>query len=369
MNGTSRQSLMVDLADRSYPIFIEEGLLVDAKRLAWTLHPLINAGQVAVITNPTVQALYGEAVLAALEGYQVDVFAMQDGEAFKTLETYAAVMDFLMTHRHNRTTTVIALGGGVVGDLAGFVAATFQRGVRFIQIPTTLLAQVDSSVGGKTAVNHPAGKNMIGAFYQPQAVLADPSTLHTLPDREYVAGLAEVVKYGVIADAEFFTWLEDNVEGLVNRDAAVLAEAIRVSCVTKAQVVAQDEHEAGIRAILNYGHTFGHAIESLSGYGTWLHGEAVAVGMVMAAQFSHRLGLLNQGVAERIESLLVALGCPVRLNQNVAPADMIEAMGMDKKAADGNLRFVVTRRLGHAEVTGDYSAAALEEILDAFCRE
>ncbi len=368
MNGTSRQPLMVDLADRSYPIFIEEGMLADSARLAEKLRPLIKASQVAVITNPTVQALYGSALLTALADFQVDVFAMDDGEAHKTLETYAAVMDFLMTHRHNRTTTVIALGGGVVGDLAGFAAATFQRGVGFIQIPTTLLAQVDSSVGGKTAVNHPAGKNMIGAFYQPQAVLIDPATLHTLPDREYAAGLAEVVKYGVIADADFFAWLEDNVDALVNRDAAALTEAIRVSCATKAHVVAQDEREAGLRAILNYGHTFGHAIENLSGYGVWLHGEAVAVGMVMAAQFSQRLGLLNQGVPERIEGLLAALGCPVRLDQSVAPADMIEAMGMDKKAADGNLRFVVTRGIGHAEVTGDYSAAALQEVLDAFCQ-
>ena len=265
--------------------------------------------QVAIFTNPTVSSLYLETVLMGLSDLKVDVFTMSDGEAHKNLDTYNDAIDFLMSHRHNRTTCLVALGGGVVGDLTGFVAATFQRGVDFIQIPTTLLAQVDSSVGGKTAVNHPSGKNMIGAFYQPQSVVIDTSVLYSLPEREYAAGLAEVVKYGVIYDADFFAWLETNSAALLARQTDALVDVIRRSCEIKAEIVAQDEREAGLRAILNFGHTFGHAVENLSGYGTWLHGEAVSVGMVMAAQFSfltiHHIGtiaticgVINTGVGQ-----------------------------------------------------------------------
>ncbi len=366
MGSEASQPLTVELGDRSYPIHIRDGLLADRALLEATLKPLLRANQVAVITNPTVEALYGEALLSALPGRQVDVFSMPDGEAHKNLETYGAAMDFLMAHRHNRTTTIVALGGGVVGDLAGFVAATFQRGVDFVQVPTTLLAQVDSSVGGKTAVNHPAGKNMIGAFYQPRVVLIDTQTLTTLPPREYTAGLAEVVKYGVIADAEFFSWMEANAAALVARDPQILEHAIRTSCATKARVVAADEREASVRAILNFGHTFGHAIEKLTGYGAWLHGEAVSIGMVMAARFSHKLGLLDQGGPERIRDLLLSLGCPVALTQGLPASDMMDAMGMDKKATDGNIRFVVTPEIGSATLTANYADAALREVLDTF---
>ena len=357
-------SVAVELGDRSYPIHIGAGLLES------DLHELIEplrGTQVALITNPTVSALYAETVLQALSSYSVDVIEVADGEAHKNLATYSEVMDALMTHRHNRTTTLVALGGGVVGDLTGFVAATFQRGVDFVQIPTTLLAQVDSSVGGKTAVNHPSGKNMIGAFYQPRTVIIDTNVLSTLPPREYAAGLAEVIKYGVIADADLFSWLEDNVAAIQNKDEDALAYIIKRSCEIKAQVVAQDERESGLRAILNYGHTFGHAIENLSGYGTWLHGEAVAVGMVMAAEFSERERLLQQGVADRVKSLLEAFGLPVRLQGAVTPDAMVQAMGMDKKTMDGQIRFILAERLGQVRVVSEYDSNRLMETLEQFC--
>lgn len=361
------QTVDVELGERSYPIYIGDGLLADTATLSELLQPCIRGQQVAVMTNATVAELYAEQVQAALPGYHVDVFVMQDGEQYKNLDTYGAAMDFLMSHRHNRTTCLIALGGGVVGDLTGFVAATFQRGVDFVQIPTTLLAQVDSSVGGKTAVNHPAGKNMIGAFYQPRSVIIDSATLHSLPAREYAAGLAEVVKYGVIADAALFGWLEEHIDTLNVRDAAALAHVIKRSCEIKAQVVAQDEREGGVRAILNFGHTFGHAIENLAGYGKWLHGEAVAVGMVMAARFSEQLQLLPQGQAQRLQSLLSALQLPVALQEAVDSTAMVQAMGMDKKAMDGKLRFVVSDGYGGATVTDEYDPEALQAVLAEFC--
>ena len=357
-------TLTVQLGDRSYPIYIGAGLL--GSGLGELLGQL-SGKQVAVVTNPTIGALYRDTVLSCLAEYDVDVFEMPDGEAHKNLDTYAQAMDFLMEKRHNRSTTLFALGGGVVGDLTGFVAATFQRGVDFIQIPTTLLAQVDSSVGGKTAVNHPAGKNMIGAFNQPRAVVIDTDVLKSLPPREYAAGLAEVVKYGVIADAELFSWLEDNVDSVLSKDDAALAHIIKRSCEIKADVVAQDEREGGIRAILNYGHTFGHAIENLAGYGKWLHGEAVAVGMVMAAQFSERENRLQQGVAARIEDLLAAFNLPVRLHDPVDPDAMIEAMGMDKKTLDGQIRFILADEMGKVDVVADYASQNLKQTLDAFC--
>jgi 3-dehydroquinate synthase len=361
------QTVSVELGSRAYPIHVGNCIFDDPQQLASLLTPYIRGQQVAVFTNETVSALYGAQVLAALEGYKVDVFKMGDGEQYKTLETYCAAMDFLMAQRHSRTTCLLALGGGVVGDLTGFVAATYQRGVDFLQIPTTLLAQVDSSVGGKTAVNHPAGKNMIGAFYQPRVVVIDAATLNSLPPREYAAGLAEVVKYGVIADADLFSWLEGHVDALLQRDADALGYVIKRSCEIKADVVAQDETEAGIRAILNFGHTFGHAIENLSGYGTWLHGEAVAVGMVMAARFSEMLQLLQQGQAQRLSELLAALSLPVKLQDDLAPDAMLQAMGMDKKAADGKLRFVVTTGMGSATLTDDFPLQALHDVLAEFC--
>ena len=357
-------TLTVQLGDRSYPIHIGAGVLNEG------LDGLLGdfkGRQVAVVTNPTIAGLYLDTVMSGLADYEVDVFEMPDGEAHKNLDTYAEVMDFLMAKRHNRSTTLIALGGGVVGDLTGFVAATFQRGVDFIQIPTTLLAQVDSSVGGKTAVNHPGGKNMIGAFNQPRAVVIDTDVLKSLPPREYAAGLAEVVKYGVIADAELFAWLEGNVDAILAKDDTAMAHIIKRSCEIKADVVAQDEHEGGIRAILNFGHTFGHAIENLAGYGKWLHGEAVAVGMVMAAQFSEREHRLQQGVAARIENLVSAFNLPIQLDEPVDPDAMIEAMGMDKKTLDGQIRFILADAMGQVDVVSNYDPKNLRQTLDAFC--
>lgn len=359
------QTLSVDLGERSYPIHVGDLGVQDARRLAAVLAPLVGGQQVAIITNETVAPLYLQPVLDALGQRQVDVYQLPDGEAYKTLASYEAVTTFLLNAKHNRSTCLIALGGGVVGDLCGFVAATFQRGVDFIQIPTTLLAQVDSSVGGKTAVNHPAGKNMIGAFYQPKAVLADTSVLATLPPREYAAGLAEVVKYGVIDDAEFFVWLEDNVAGLLARAPQVLQQVILRSCASKAKVVSEDERESGRRAILNYGHTFGHAIEKVAGYGQWLHGEAVAIGMVMAAHLSVRHCGFAPTDARRLESLLAALGLPTTLGKHELTVDaMVEAMGMDKKVSDGRLKFVLAQSLGDVILCDDVPSAALVELLN-----
>lgn len=360
------QTLSVDLGDRSYPIHIGEELLAE-HTLRELIVPHLRGRQVALFTNARVDELYGASVRAALEDYALDTFIIGDGEQYKSLATFTAALDFLMDKRHNRTTCLVALGGGVVGDLTGFVAATFQRGVDFVQIPTTLLAQVDSSVGGKTAVNHPAGKNMIGAFYQPKAVIIDSAVLNSLPAREYAAGLAEVVKYGVIADASLFAWLEAHTEQLNQRDMDSLAHVIRRSCEIKADVVARDEREGGLRAILNYGHTFGHAIENLAGYGAWLHGEAVAVGMVMAAHFSARLKLLEPDAVGRITNLLHCLGLPVELTDQVSVEDMVAAMGMDKKAADGKLRFVVADEIGAVRVTAEFEQQALFDVLAEFC--
>ncbi len=354
------QELIVPLGERSYPIYIGTGLLETPDLLA--RH--IPGGQVAVITNEVLAELALPRLLETLAGInaRVSTFTLADGEGEKNLTNYAAILDHLITQRHNRSTTLVALGGGVVGDITGFAAATYQRGVNFIQIPTTLLAQVDSSVGGKTAVNHPAGKNLIGAFHQPVAVLADMDLLRTLPDREFAAGIAEVVKYGVIADAEFFDWLENNAEALLARTPAALAHAVGVSCRTKADVVAQDERESGRRAILNFGHTFGHAIEALTGYSRYLHGEAVAIGMVQAADLSSRLGLLDRRDARRVRVLLERFGLPV-VPPELDAAEMLDAMGMDKKVVDGTLRLVLARSLGDVFVTSDVPPERLEETL------
>ena len=361
------QQLVVEIPHRQYPIFVAEGLLADTQKLRELLLARIQGRQVAIITNKVVAPLYLDALLEALDGLQVDVMQMDDGEAEKNLQVYQQTMDFLLAARHNRSTCLIALGGGVVGDLCGFVAATFQRGVDFVQIPTTLLAQVDSSVGGKTAVNHPLGKNMIGAFHQPLAVLADTATLGTLPSREYAAGLAEVVKYGVIEDAAFFEFLEQHSDDLLAKDGAVLSQVILRCCAIKAEVVSADERESGRRAILNYGHTFGHGIEKLCGYGQWLHGEAVAIGMVMAARLSVAVAGLDESVVMRLTALLRRLGLPTALDQvsrEVATIEaMMDVMGLDKKVVDGRLRFIVASQLGQVQVRDDIDAAVLRNVL------
>ena len=352
-------TLNVDLGERSYPIFIGQNLLADPQKFL----PYIKGQQVCVVTNDTVGPIYTQALLDTLQLDHVKVVSLPDGEAFKDLTHLNLVFDGLLEARHNRTTTLIALGGGVVGDMTGFAAACYQRGVNFIQVPTTLLSQVDSSVGGKTGVNHAMGKNMIGAFYQPQSVVIDTTVLATLPDRELSAGLAEVIKYGFIYDSTFLVWLEDNIEGLMARDASLLAYAIKRSCEIKAEVVAQDEREGGIRAILNLGHTFGHAIETKQGYGVWLHGEAVAAGMVMAADLSMRLGSLTQADVDRVVRLTLAAKLPESGPSNMSAEDYIELMAVDKKVLDGNLRLVLLESLGKAVVTSDFSRELLEQTL------
>lgn len=357
------RTLKVDLADRSYPIYIGENLLAGPQ----LLQPHILGRQVCIVTNQTVAPLYLSRLISTLEGCQVDTVVLPDGESYKTLETVNQIFDSLLAARHNRTTTLIALGGGVVGDMTGFAAACYQRGVGFIQVPTTLLAMVDSSVGGKTGVNHPMGKNMIGAFYQPRCVIADILLLQSLPARELSAGIAEVIKYGLIADYGFFEWLEANMTAMVAGDPTVLAYAVERSCENKAAVVAEDEHEGGVRAILNLGHTFGHAIETAQGYGNWLHGEAVAAGMVMAADLSWRRGAISAAELERIKALLQQANLPVRAPADMSQEQFVELMGIDKKVLDGRLRLVLLKSLGKAVVTSDIESHLLKQTFEA-CR-
>ena len=343
---------------RSYPILLGDGLLGTPGLLG-----PYTRNQTLVVTNAAVAGLYLPQVRRGLVGVdQVDVVEIGDGETFKTLDTYAAILDTLIDKRHNRSTTVVALGGGVVGDVAGFAAATYQRGVGLVQIPTTLLALVDSSVGGKTAVNHSAGKNLIGAFYQPRAVIADVGVLATLPEREFRAGLAEVIKYGIIADATFFDWLESHLDDLLSRDPASLVHAIRRSCEIKAEVVADDEREQGRRVILNFGHTFGHAIEAVTAYERYLHGEAVAFGMVMAMGLSVRLGRSRDSDAKRVRRLIERSGLAAEA-LDVDVEAMLEAMGMDKKAMDGRIRLIVCDGIGAVAVTGDVPEQTLRQAI------
>ena len=356
------QTLTVDLGDRSYPIYIGPGLLRNKELYS----PHIKGRQVLIVTNETVAPIYLDDVKSALTDYQVDTVILPDGEKYKDLDTLNMIFDELLDRRHNRTTTLIALGGGVIGDMTGFAAATYQRGVNFIQVPTTLLSQVDSSVGGKTAVNHPLGKNMIGAFHQPQAVIADTDTLETLPLREMAAGMAEVIKYGLISDSEFYLWLQDNVAGLMSGDDESLAEAIYRSCENKADVVAQDEREGGIRATLNLGHTFGHAIEAHQGYGKWLHGEAVGAGMMMAADLSKRLGYLTEKDEHDLLRLLQTAHLPVKGPKDMSCDDYISRMAVDKKVLDGALRLVLLKGIGQAYITSDVPRDLLEETLMAY---
>jgi 3-dehydroquinate synthase len=340
---TSPITLQVDLGDRSYPIYIGQSLLSDPMIVA--RH--IGGKRVAVVTNTTVGPLYLEKLVALLEsaGKQVASIVLPDGEEEKNWASLMRVFDVLLEQKCDRKTTLVALGGGVIGDLTGFAAATYMRGVPFIQVPTTLLAQVDSSVGGKTGINHPLGKNMIGAFYQPQAVIADTTTLNTLPDRELSAGLAEVIKHGAIIDPAFFDWIEANMAKLLARDPAALAHAIQRSCEIKADVVRQDEREGGLRAILNFGHTFGHAIEAGLGYGEWLHGEAVGCGIVMAADLSHRLGFIDASAKSRITELVKAARLPA-VAPDLGDERWLELMQVDKKNEGGQIKFILLKPLG-----------------------
>ena len=354
------QTLIVDFKERSYPILIGSNLL-DAPAL---IVPHLAQQRVAVVTNSTVAPLYLERLSQGLAQHGVDVLpiVLPDGEQYKNWETLNLIFDALLGNRCERKTTLIALGGGVIGDLTGFAAATYLRGVPFIQIPTTLLAQVDSSVGGKTGINHPLGKNMIGAFYQPKLVLADTATLDTLPDRELSAGIAEVVKYGLIRDPEFFDWLEQNMEKMLGRDHDALSFAIRRSCENKAAVVAADERETGQRALLNLGHTFGHAIENGMGYGVWLHGEAVAAGTMLAADLSRRMGLIDAATVERIRALFAKARLPTSA-PDLGGGAYMRLMGLDKKVEGGKIRFVLLKGIGEAFVTSDVPAEALQETL------
>ena len=353
--------LSVELGDRSYPIFTGSDLFSKSEYLL----PYIHGQQVCVVTNETVAPLYLQQLKAVLGGKDILEVVLPDGEQYKNIDTLNLIFDQLLAARHNRTTTLIALGGGVTGDMTGFAAACYQRGVDFIQVPTTLLAMVDSSVGGKTGVNHALGKNMIGAFYQPNCVLADTDLLKTLPERELSAGIAEVIKYGLISDYEFFLWLEQNMDKLLAKDEAALAYAINRSCQNKAAVVARDEREGGIRAILNFGHTFGHAIETAQGYGVWLHGEAVASGMVMAADLSQRMGMISRDDLNRLVSMLKRAKLPVIAPDTMTSDDFIALMSVDKKVLDGRLRLVLLQSMGEAIVTSDIDRTLLLQTFSA----
>jgi 3-dehydroquinate synthase len=356
----------IQLGERSYPIVIGTGLLADSA----TWQGLPKASQALIVTNDTVGPLYAEALRAALKPHyaRVHVVSLPDGESHKDWQTLNLIFDALLQHECDRKTVLFALGGGVVGDMTGFAAASYMRGVPFVQVPTTLLAQVDSSVGGKTAINHPLGKNMIGAFYQPVRVVCDLSTLNTLPERELSAGLAEVIKYGPIHDLAFLDWIEQHIDAMRQRDVQTLAYAVKRSCEIKADVVGQDEREAGLRAILNFGHTFGHAIEAGMGYGQWLHGEAVGCGMVMAAQLSRRMGLLPESFEQRLRALIERAGLPVvgpRLAANNTQR-YLDLMRVDKKAEAGQIRFVLVDDQGRAHIQAAPDAV-VSDVIEAVC--
>lgn len=361
------ETVHIDLGERSYPIVIAEGLL--AQSSTWQALP--KAAAALVVTNDVVAPLYLSALKQALSGQyaQVHEVVLPDGEAHKDWQTLNLIFDALLRHGCDRKTVLFALGGGVVGDMTGFAAASYMRGVPFVQVPTTLLSQVDSSVGGKTAINHPLGKNMIGAFYQPQLVLCDLATLDTLPERELSAGLGEIIKYGPIADMQFFDWLERNMDGLLRRDRDLLAHAVKRSVEIKAWVVGQDEKEAGLRAILNFGHTFGHAIEAGMGYGNWLHGEGVAAGMVMAAELSQRLGLVEASFVSRLRKLIERAGLPVRaavIDAHDNAGRYLELMRVDKKSEAGEIRFVLIDGPGKA-VMRSAPDALVREVIESCC--
>ncbi len=358
------QTLTVDLGERSYPIYIGSNLLGDPR---W-ITPHIHGQQVMVVTNETVAPIYLDRCLAALGDLRTETTILPDGEQYKNLEQINTIYDALLTHRFERRCTLIALGGGVVGDICGFAAASYQRGVNYIQIPTTLLAQVDSSVGGKTGVNHPLGKNMIGAFHQPQCVIADTDTLNTLDDRQLSAGISEVIKYGLIDDIELIDWLEINMDKLLQRDAGVLSHAIKRACQNKAAIVAADERESGRRALLNLGHTFGHAIETGMGYVNWLHGEGVAAGMVLAAELSAHLGWIDSAAVERIKRLIASANLPVAPPKEMNVQQFIDLMSVDKKVIDGVLRLILIRSLGESVIAEGIDPKAIREVIERALR-
>ena len=355
------KTLTVDLGDRSYPIFIGQGLMGNAE----LVKPYVKGQQVLIVTNTTVAPLYLKACKKAFAGFKVKEVILPDGENYKNLETLNNVFDELIGQRFDRSCTLVALGGGVIGDMTGFAAAAFQRGVNFIQMPTTLLSQVDSSVGGKTGVNHPMGKNMIGAFHQPECVVIDTDTLNTLEDRQLSAGLAEVIKYGLIVDKPFFEWLEEHLEKLLAREPDALSEAIERSCHNKAIIVAKDEKEAGLRALFNLGHTFGHAIEAGMGYGNWLHGEGVSAGTMQAVFMSRLLGDLTQADQDRIQILFERAKLPIvpPNSSEMSNEKYLHLMAGDKKVQAGKIRLVLLKQIGEAYVTGDYPQDLLENTL------
>lgn len=351
--------LNVDLAERSYPIYIDAGLFTANSPLL----PYISGKRVCLVTNDVVHPLYSQTIKNILKDFLVDEIVLPDGEVEKSLFNFEKIMSHLLTNEHGRDSTLIALGGGVIGDITGFAAACYQRGINFIQIPTTLLSQVDSSVGGKTAVNHPLGKNMIGAFYQPKAVIINIDSLSTLPVREFNAGMAEVIKYGILGESSFFTWLEENTELIKGNDQSTLATMIEKCCLCKANVVAEDETESGIRALLNLGHTFGHAIEANQGYGVWLHGEAVATGMVLAAKLSVAMNLLEVSDLRRIEQLINAFDLPLIPPSTMGYKEFIVHMRRDKKNLAGQLRFILPTAVGCSEIRDDVTEELLKQIL------
>ncbi len=354
-------TLQVELGGRSYPIYIGSDIIQQSELYL----PHIQSRQVLVLTNQTIAPIYLEKVLTSLNSFNTAQVILPDGEQFKTLEVLNQIFDGLLTHRFGRGATLIALGGGVIGDMGGFAAASYQRGIPFIQIPTTLLAQVDSSVGGKTGVNHPLGKNMIGAFYQPKCVIADTKALDTLDDRQLSAGLAEVIKYGLIRDAQFFQWLEQNIEALLARDNSALSYAIERSCRNKAEVVSEDETETGVRATLNLGHTFGHAIETGLGYGEVLHGEAVAIGTCLAADLSRRLGWLTETHVEQILALFKKAKLPVNVPDGMTIDNFIQLMSVDKKNVDGDIRLILLRTIGEATLPVQVDRNMLKQTLES----
>ena len=355
--------LNVELADKSYPIYIGSNLL-SSKSL---LSDHIQGKQVMIVTNSTIAPLYLEKLKDALSDFNVESVVLPDGEEFKTLETLNKVFDALLKAKFDRSSTLVALGGGVVGDITGYAAASYQRGVNFIQVPTSLLSQVDSSVGGKTGVNHELGKNMIGAFYQPKAVIIDVDTLDTLSDQEYSAGMAEVIKYGLLGNADFFSMLETNIESIMARNKDLIIEIIFNSCKDKASIVALDEFERGKRALLNLGHTFGHGIENAFGYGNYLHGEAVSIGMVMAAKLSMDEGYLSNEDAIRVESILSKADLPISIKKSIGSETLIEAMSLDKKSIDGKIRLVLLKALGDSYLTDSYSKENFNKVVNNFC--
>lgn len=364
------ERITVSLGERSYPITIGAGLFNDPAHLSFLQNKDTSVKQkVIVISNVTVAPLYAEKILALLNqvGCEASLLELPDGEQYKSLDTFNQVMNFLLEGNYSRDVVIIALGGGVIGDLVGFSAACYQRGVDFIQIPTTLLSQVDSSVGGKTAVNHPLGKNMIGAFYQPKSVIIDTDCLSTLPEREFAAGIAEVIKYGIIYDADFFVWLDENLAKLYVLDQQALTYAIARCCQIKAEVVAQDEKESGIRALLNLGHTFGHAIEAELGYGKWLHGEAVSSGTVMAAKTAQLQGLVSSQQLDAIISILKKAKLPIHTPESMSFDDFMKHMMRDKKVLSGELRLVLPTGIGTAEVVKGVPESVIKQAID-FCR-